>query len=324
MKVEIEVPEGFELAHFQLKRVHTKAPLTVPEPVQYEQNPKENVWATVNWDESNYEIAEKTGKSYATVLNTRRAVGHPPLRTKKMAHVDWRNLDWQKNNQQIAAENHVDANTVRNIRIRLKAPVSVGHKGWSRKITDEMILAVDWEFTRDMDISKLWHVSRERVRQIRQQRNFPVCTIGFRDSMSREFAKWLKQNAETIKGKIARDVADSCPINLDMYRRLLIMKKSGIPFIFRGLRQSIALKLPVNWELPNILLDNIWDKNKNWASNCRVRYSLDAPKYNSCFVPIAEFVNLNGLQPLILAEMEKAKALNITPRNPELLTKLVG
>ncbi len=323
MKIEIEIPEGFEIEKYYIRRIGTNLPRHKISPQSnghLEEPTKEDFWSKIDWDKSNREIMAETRKSYPAVISARKTLGHPPLRTFALSHIDWKNLDWSKGDNQLSAENKCTVGAVKGIRARLGLPNGSpnGEKS-NRIVSKEMIESVNWESLRDIDLAKQWHVSRERVRQIRQQNGFPVCNRNSFRPMSREFEEWIIANKDGIEGKIASEVADLCPITISHLEKLKIMRKSSIPFLFRQKRKSIALSLPINWELPNSILENVWNKCHNWAASNRLKHNFPEAKFlHHGLIVKGEPVNyskLEGFDDALNVELAKASKIGITPRN---------
>jgi len=186
-----------------------------------------------------------------------------------------------------------------------------------RIVTEEMILSVKWEYEQDAAIARQWHVSRERVRQIRQERALPICKVNVRDPESHKFLVWLLENRASVEGKAASIVANQAPFELNKNCKYRTMKKSGIPFLWSDLRKSPSLSMPINWDLPNAIIDAVWNRSFNWSSNCRTKYS----KPKSFWVchyqyPLTKCIsdNKDGIVQIIHDEISKAIRVGITPR----------
>lgn len=163
-------------------------------------------------------------------------------------------------------------------------------------------------------------MARERVRQIRMERGFPDCQINCHNPLSAQFEKWLIDNRASIEGKLAREAADSCPIELPLERKFQIMRKSEIPFMWSIHRKTEALTLPINWELPNTILDAVWNKHKNWAAQKRMDYSRVPIKWRHqikgvCPVSAKELISrFPDLKEAAQQEIQKAVSLGRVPR----------
>jgi hypothetical protein len=283
-------------------------------------------WSKVDWGKPNFIIAGELGCPQVVVSYYRRLVGKP----RSMTGVDWKSLDWDKNDQQLSEENRVSLNKVRLARElvghapKFSEPTVNGFSRSYRIITKEMISAVDWTMTRDIDLARQWHVSRERVRQIRQEGGHPVCFVNSQDTLSRAFERWMIDNRASIEGKLASAVSDECPIELPRERKYFLMKRSTIRFVFSAKRGGYkALILPINWDINNPILDAIWNRSSNWAAGSRMRFSKPKAKwfhvmrgtYGGGLQTTAEMVRATpDLQEAIRLEIEKALKIGITPR----------
>lgn len=276
-------------------------------------------WSKVDWDKSGVELAAELNIGQATIGVRRRMYGHPKKGTARFRHMDWASVDWNKGNQQLSGELGIGIHTVAQYRQRCGHPSSAYI---ARIITPEMIEAVDWERTRDQTISKLWGVSRERVRQIRLQEQKPRCILKTTDTRTQEMEKWLLDNRSSLEGKLASIVAKQCPIDMDLPRKFRAMKAVDIQFTWMSSKRSTASCLNVNWEIPNTLINLIWNKNDNWAGSNRNR--LCKPKSPYKHNPFGSggwavgVSRLTKLRAAIAEEIKKAQALGITPRFKEL------
>lgn len=153
---------------------------------------------------------------------------------------------------------------------------------------------VDWTL-QDTEIARVLDVSREAVRQQRRKRNAP-------DSPRKGKNKGkFKLNPETqamldlvpkIAGKKLSEIYNLLPPDLKkffdskkpnalmgLYQFLYSHKiefKPNRPFTWVGLIDSI------NWDLPNVDLDNLWNRKKqpNIMANLRCRYKKPAAKWD--------------------------------------------
>jgi hypothetical protein len=309
----IQVPDGFEVAQVKFRKKLEGPVLVFPSQSASRSNYD---WSKIDWDKSNSQLVAETGLNYQTICKARREVGHKPIATAAHPKIDWKTVDWSRNNQQLSSELRVPVGTVKFIRERnnFQEPIINSEHG-NRLITDEMIAAVQWNLSRDIDISKQWHVSRERVRQIRQQRGYPVCAINSVEIKAVEFEKWLLENKDLITDKNAHEVADSCPIKLIMHRKRELMRKSTIPFQWERPAAGAITGVPINWELPNKLLASIWNIKPHQIANHRCQWGKPHPKFTTCGRYFDRIKEIPGFKEALAAEIQKAKTLGKTPVN---------
>lgn len=79
-------------------------------------------------------------------------------------------LDWTKSNVDLSRETGYSLGVLSNWRRRLNMPLV---NMFTKKVSEEQLSSADWENRRDIDLAREWGVSRERVRQLRAERNSP-------------------------------------------------------------------------------------------------------------------------------------------------------
>lgn len=228
----------------------------------------------------------------------------------KYSRIDWAGMDWSKNDQQIARMTGVPAASVRHYRRKLGAPCSPGHVNGShlRKIPEDLIASADWENQRDMDLAEKWGVSRERVRQIRMEREKPACKFHHVNKIQIEMGQWLNDHRKEIEGRPAHDVVREMPQLVFITTKLKALKKSGIPFDWsKAFRMTRLRSYDMNWSLPNLLLSMIWGERTWTVANYRCRGCLGKPKWT--FGRFSRsWVKSGRFEQAVLREIEKAKA----------------
>lgn len=266
-------------------------------------------WKSLDWDKSNLRLSMELGIPAAYISVARQVAGRPKMGGR--GNINWRELDWSKNDQQLAFETGTLPHTVRHYRRKIRGPSANGELHKAKLFTDEYVASIDWKNTRDITIARECHCSREYVRQIRLSRRLPVCQLNSVDTETMKFEKWISDNREQIAGKLASVVADFCPIVLSKCRKFQLMKKSQVQFIWQQPRKATHLKLPINWELPNIAIEAVWDKCCYWAGNTRCKYSISKPKFNICG---GRGKDNPALKSAIECELEKAISIGVSPR----------
>lgn len=271
-------------------------------------------WPKVDWNKSSRELCTELDVPYGTICHYRWKYGHPKLGTAKTRHIDWDKVDWSKNNQQIAGELGMDINSVLIYRRRLGKPPQSG-KSWQRKVTNEMIEAVDWVNTRDITIAKQWSVSRERVRQIRLVKNKPRCRLRSTINLHEDVEKWLLDNKASIEGKLAHEVSELCPINTTRENKFRVMKKVDIQFLWRRKRAHLVEVYDVNWDIPNNILTWIWNRREHWAATSRWKFGKPRAKWFLSWRLMSreDFASTPGLIAAVSAEIEKVRKVGLTP-----------
>jgi len=281
-------------------------------------------WSVVDWSKTDKALAFDLNVPTIVVSFYRKAVGRPKSVSSR---VNWKSIDWNKNNQQISFETKTPLQKVSVARSivghpPIKNSVLCAANGQNnRVITDEMIAAINWEFEKDFHIARQWRVSRERVRQIRQERGLPACLINLIENRSIEVQKWLLENKDRISGMLSSIVARECPTDLPITRKLDIMRSTSIPFVWVPLKRSAADVLPINWGLPNLVINAVWNKCCNWAASNRYKYQKEKStvKYISQGrwgrISVCDLVKTDGeIRSLVVAEIDKAVKLGVTPK----------
>ncbi len=284
----------------------------------------EEFWKSLDWDKTSRELATENPEwNYATICKKRATYGHKKLGTAKTRHIDWKNIDWaNKSNQELSGELGVEANTVVGFRARVKGePCAIKYKKHKRLVTDEMLIGVDWEHTRDIELARKWNVSRERVRQIRQKEQKPrFIEPAWHYSESKQFKQWLLDNRPEIEGKPARAVAEMWDGNLNNQDRYRHMKASGIKFSYQKTSRYGRWidRMQIDWSLTNRFLGFIWNKPPHIFATGRCNYSKPAATLGDHRSPYAILHEDGQFHKTVRAQLTLAIAAGITPRWEEL------
>jgi len=295
----------------------------IPRQTYYTPVPKSDIDpATIDWDKPNNMLSAELNIPAINISKLRHKFGRRKLFNAKTAHVNWRQLDWTKNNQELSRELGISITSIVKQRLRLGHAQPINPQK-NRAVTQEMIEAVDWSICHDSHLAKQWGITRERVRQIRQQNQKPKCQLNTCDSLTMEFEKWLLDNESTVTGMLAAEVANMSPSTLNKSRKFYVMKRTRIPFIFKRFREHSSINLPINWYLPNVFIESIWNKSHNWAASTRNRFSLPKAEFThhkNLDQDGSHLFDMESLYPLISDDIEKVTKLGIKP-NMERLKK---
>lgn len=275
-------------------------------------------WESVDWSKTNTEISQITGYSYLTVLKHRKRLGKPPSSGRwahsKYSNVPWDSFDWTQSNNELSRRSAVPIGIIRRYREthNKPAPTYPIKPGPGVIVTDQMIEGTDWKFKRDMDLAIEWGISRERVRQIRQEHRKPQCAYKNQSGKLLACLRWIDLNRPYIEGRHLNDVLPLLPEGTRQIR-MRALKKSGVTIDMTysqpGCNPHIRI---VNWDLPNIVLMMIWTDfgRQNGIPSARSRFGLQPTKWDTRFGrrPIAP-----DLLQAIDAEITKAKSVGVVP-----------
>lgn len=161
-----------------------------------------DIWAAVDWTKKDLQIAYEIDAGVLTVARWRvRITGQQkPFVAGEKYRVDWEKLDWSKNNNILSKETGVGYQTIGHMRSRLNKPYPTQNKANS-KINKEQLGAIDWEWTKDIDIAKSLGVSRERVRQLRNQLQKPDAKVHHLKPANTDLLLWIKDHRTELEGK---------------------------------------------------------------------------------------------------------------------------
>ncbi len=275
--------------------------------------PLKHDYASWDWTKRDCDLCREHHVGPGLVSLMRRKLGHPKVTKHYPACLAW---DWTKTNVDIAREQGVEITIVRQYRLILNKPAV------DREPTDELHVAPikdhDWDAQdwtrRDVDIARDLGVTRERVRQVRAKRGLTPK----RQYIDR-YAEFLKavNGAKSLSFREAKQMG----VKISAFTFPRYCTRAGIE---RHRNDDPRIKYPwnqMNWDLPNILLREIWGVGGfNLLATHRSNHLKPKPAFRSMRgrIPI-EF------QPIVDAEKVKAQqwrtAKNETeiPINPTLL-----
>ena len=271
-------------------------------------------WSNLDWNKSNMDLCSEYDVNYVTVARWRDNItgrANPKHPARKL-NIDWDSLDWNQNDTSLAKEYKIPYADVRRARIKLKKPFPLpGLSKHRRKIDPAKLAAVDWEFTKDLDIASQLGVSRERVRQLRNDTQKPACLVAGLGANNTECYKWIVKNKETLEGKSRREISEmfdnehkSLLNRTEIYK---VIKKTGIRVsLERESRKDCShLYDKINFDLPNIVLQMIYDLSFNSVGSYRNRMMKDGPRWR--LGGYSKLINDEGF--IAELEAEKAKAI---------------
>lgn len=194
--------------------------------------------------------------------------------------VDWSKVDWNQSNYHIGKQTGVSPATVAVRRSACGASVFKRQTVSSRSVTDEMINEADWELSTDSALAKQWQVSRERVRQIRLKYGKPRCKIAHTPRESVEALTWLLDHKEELNGKHLHDISRAIPFPiLQMHTRLALVRRSGIEYV-NPKKWKWRDDYPINWNLPNRILEILWNCSSTWVASQRSKQHAGKAKWH--------------------------------------------
>lgn len=237
-------------------------------------------WNGMDWTKSNMDLAGETDASYITVARWRdvitgRTNPKPPSRKH---NIDWDSLDWSKNDSTLAKELKIPYSSVRQARIKLNKPFP-SKDSYNRVIDKDKLEAVDWVFTKNIDIARQLGCSRERIRQLRHELQKPACLVkGLGDNNTACF-KWIVQHQAELEGRTRREISElfhkeypSILLRPEVYN---VIRLTGIRISLERekYRQNSGIEWGnVNFNLPNIVLKMIYKIPQYRLANERNRY----------------------------------------------------
>lgn len=223
----------------------------------------EKFWAEVDWTKTNLEISIETGVPEYSIRRTRLIrTGKSNAPLSKSKAVDWTLIDWSKNNQVLSKELGINVNTINHHRARLHKGMP-SKKSYQFKITPEQIQSIDWEFETDMEISRRFSVSRERIRQIRNEKQLPACRVKGTRTMNGSLLRYILKNEDRFKDMSLEEAYNAIPDSEkgacsrdNIFRQLL---KSKLQFKQRAFVKYRAFDYSkIDWRLPNKAISLIW------------------------------------------------------------------
>lgn len=149
----------------------------------------------------------------------------------------------------------------------------------NKKITDTMLQEADWLNNTDSMLSRKWNVSRERVRQIRNNFGAPKCIYFQKREKTKKNIIWLNENREKLQTEYARRVVEQMPEKTDMMAGYKLLKSVKFSCNFsQGWRSNVNYS-NMNWNLPNIVLGKIWGAKAYNFATIRHRTQKGSPKW---------------------------------------------
>lgn len=270
-------------------------------------------WEGLDWTKSNmdlsceFDVSTITVGKWRDIITGRSCQKHPA----KKLNIDWDSLDWSKNNTTLAKELGIPYRDVRRARTVLRKPFP-SKDSYHRVIDRDKLDAVDWEMTKDVDIAKQFNVSRERIRQLRNELQKPACLVKGLGLNATACVKWMLKHKTELDGKIRRDIADMFnKEHPDVFTRSEVYKSIHMSNI------KISLDRPkygryrkrdwsgVNFSLPNIVLQMIYDFPSHIIAVSRDKYFKGRPGWH--IGGYSKLFNDEGF--IAELEAEKAKAI---------------
>lgn len=231
-------------------------------------------YKSMDWSKSNYTLAAETGIGYGSITQWRRKLNKPRVCGGKL----WpliQIMDWSKSNADLAREHKVDLVQIAAWRKRLRKPPGppdreLMYEGVPPAIHGFDFTGVDWVMS-DTEISRQLGCSREYVRQKRASFDIPKSLSYGRkyDAFRQAFT-----GMETISHRKAKEIFPK--ISHSTFSRYCA--KAGLRIIIDGHRRGS--KYPrhlMNWQLPNIILQQFWQLPVNFCANWRSRHPSEYP-----------------------------------------------
>lgn len=229
--------------------------------------------------------------------------------SSKLSRIDWESVDWRKTNNKIAAELGLSTQSVRQRRIHLGKPKSdKSFRNHKRLIPEDWIAEADWLYETDVFLARRWHCSRERVRQIRQARGFPVCKIKNTSLNGVEFYRWADQNKAALEPLGYAAILEQSPPGMSRSWKIRTLQDLGYR---RTHPNQVHPVDQMNWALPNLILELIWRTPYNYVAQMRSRQV--RPKHKFGISGFSWIHNHPDFLAAIQAEIEKAKSLGVEP-----------
>lgn len=244
---------------------------------------------TVNWDLSNVELIAQYGWTNLFTTSARQLFGRPKIGSYKTRNISWPDLDWEhQNDNQLARKLRLSIHTIRLRRAQLNAPPSPGYESTEKStIVNDRCKDVDWKNVRDIELARKWGISRERVRQIRQQRGYPYCQKKLLSPRNLKVVEWLKSREKELSGLPLMDIFRRCPIVIGKPGFIRLMEHHtnikpgdtvfGCPMSHP--RRALA-SYPINWKLPSSVLCKIWNVPYATIAIERSAWRRESPKWD--------------------------------------------
>lgn len=229
----------------------------------------------LDWSKSNNVLAAETGFSYVTIFHWRKVLGKPKVTKWFPACQAW---DWTKRNVELAAEHRLSPTQVGLYRTQCGQPMVprlTGRPAFAVK-PKPFIQHVDWpsvDWTKtDIQLAMEVKRTRESVRLWRAKLGKPISPYKWRH---RKFIAF----AETFKGRASltyNEVQEVMLVSNETIRSYCA--ELGIPLTLRYRYFSHPWG-EMNFQLPNLLLADIWHSNSGSIANRRSRYICPPPLF---------------------------------------------
>lgn len=211
---------------------------------------QDEYWQSVDWSQSNSTIAAITGAAHMTVLSRRSKHAPEGLETIKCNkhNIDWDSFNWNKNNSMLSREHGINASLIRAERIRSNRGLATifGTK-INEKVSDEVLATVDWEFETDSAIGLRLGVTRERIRQIRSERQIAPARVEQLQPEAVSIVLFAVRNKELFNGKTLNECLALLPASKKTRPELKkLLARAGINPLF-GLYPRKEKEKSHNW-----------------------------------------------------------------------------
>lgn len=256
--------------------------------------PKHLNTADIDWTKTDYRIAIDTGLNYMAVQSLRRTIfglnaSHTARWQERYAHMDFSKVDWaNRSNGAIGKIFGIEPGVVRTIRIECGFPPNTSYFYSNKGIPKEELDKIDWEWTQDAEIGRRFHITRERVRQIRLIHQRPPCRVSHYSKLGMRRLNWARERIEEIKGKHINDVIAMYP-----YRKTMCFERKawadindmlGLGLLLEERRSLHKNKYELmDYRLPNRTLGFIWGVSAVLVGNYRHQRQKGAPRYTRRF-----------------------------------------
>jgi len=271
-------------------------------------DPESKFWSSLDWNKTNLDLAKEHGHSTTYISQKRSLYGR---RSFKHTRVSWEGVDWTKSNSQIAREL---GRTIQMVAAAKHArdipPHRQGGMGrYNYKIDAERLAAVDWEWETDASIAVNLGVSRERIRQIRVERQKPDCKVKW-TGHGVEAMKWLEEHRAEIEGLPGHDIVRMMPGEAQIPTKYSLLKRSGIKFTKgwgggRPWKYGEHGQVPLNWVLPTKWLSLVWGMSNHQVSQRRMLINAGPSRWHGG--GFSRYLNDPDFRALLAAEILVAK-----------------
>lgn len=182
---------------------------------------------------------------------------------------------------------------------------------------------LDW-IKQDTELAKECKVTRERIRQVRNALKKSPSPYKWMSKKGILFLQWINNNRQlsnklTIRELSARVKNDKISITDYSIRKLSRKYKFRIASSILTSQFNI---IPVNWNLPNIYIERIWNLSYNSAANYRCEHQLPSSKWRMRFSYTPN--NLSLRKAILLEQAKRNKFFTRKNIRQELLRKTRG